>query len=404
VVDSIESLCESRALEVYGLDPSEWGVTVQPYSGSPANFEVFNAVCECGDVIMGMDLPSGGHLTHGFQRTLKNGTIKPVSATSKYFTSKSYSVSASDGLIDYPQVLSLALKEKPRVIIAGPGSAYPRDVDYSVFRSACDSVGSLLMVDMAHVSGLVAGKHKGTSDPFLYADIVTSTTHKTLRGPRGGMIFARRELIDKIKQSVFPGMQGGPHNNNIAALAVAFSEASTPSFKEYISDVVENCRILCRIMTSKGFVLQTGGSDNHMLLWDVRDYPGGGDALQNLLEEVGITVNKNSIVGDTSALKPGGVRIGLAAITTRGISGTENMEKVASFLERAVHIAEAGTETGTENGTENGTETGNETGTETGTETEGDANSNDAAGRAKRTRELKEDVTTFVSRFPLPGE
>lgn len=232
-IDRIESLCMERALHAYGLDPSTWDVTVQPYSGSPANFAVFNGLLNPGDRIMGLDLPSGGHLTHGFQRTLKSGEVRKVSATSKHFTSKPYYVNAETGLIDYEQMRSIALEFRPKIIIAGPGSAYPRDIDYKYFRDVADDVGAILLVDMAHVSGLVAGKVEGISNPFEFADVVTSTTHKTLRGPRGGMIFMKQQFSKAIKGSVFPGMQGGPHNNNIAALAVAFKEADTPEFRKY---------------------------------------------------------------------------------------------------------------------------------------------------------------------------
>jgi len=191
---------------------------------------------------MGLDLPSGGHLTHGFQRTLKSGEVRKVSATSKHFTSKPYFVDSTTGIIDYEGMRNIALEFKPKIIIAGPGSAYPRDVDYSYFRKVADEVGAILLVDMAHVSGLVAGKVESISDPFKFADVVTSTTHKTLRGPRSGMIFMKNEFSKAIKGSVFPGMQGGPHNNNIVALAVAFKEADTEEFRNYSAYVGEACR------------------------------------------------------------------------------------------------------------------------------------------------------------------
>ena len=332
-IDQIEALCMERALQLYGLNENandEWGVNVQPYSGSPANFAVYTALLQPHDRIMGLDLPSGGHLTHGFQTAKKK-----VSATSVYFESMPYVVSQETGYIDYDELERRAKMFLPKLIIAG-GSAYPREWDYARFRQIADSVGALLMVDMAHISGLVAG---GVADnPFEYADVVTSTTHKTLRGPRSGMIFAKKELMDKIDAAVFPSLQGGPHNHQIGGLAVALKEANTPEFKEYAQNVVDNAKALGKGLVDRGHALATGGTDNHLLLWDVRSKGLTGSKVDKVLELVSITANKNSIPGDTSAINPGGVRVGTPALTTRGLN-QEDFDQVAEFLHRACEIS-----------------------------------------------------------------
>ena len=234
-IDQIETLCMDRALALYNLDPKEWGVNVQPYSGSPANFAVYTGLLKPHDRIMGLDLPSGGHLTHGFQTAKKK-----VSATSVYFESMPYVVSSETGYIDYDEMERRANMFLPKLLIGG-GSAYPREWDYARMRKIADSVGALLMVDMAHISGLVAGRV--ARNPFEYADVVTSTTHKTLRGPRSGMIFAKQEYMDQINAAVFPSLQGGPHNHQIGGLAVALKEASQPEFVAYIKQVVANAQV-----------------------------------------------------------------------------------------------------------------------------------------------------------------
>lgn len=329
-IDKIESLCMERALKLYGLDPNEWGVNVQPYSGSPANFAAYTALLSPHDRIMGLDLPSGGHLTHGFQTPKKK-----VSATSVYFESMPYVVSAETGLVDYDDMERRVHMFMPKLLIAG-GSAYPREWDYRRMKEISDSVGARLMVDMAHISGLVAGKV--AANPFEYADLVTTTTHKSLRGPRSGMIFAKQELMEEINAAVFPSLQGGPHNHQIGALAVALKEAMQPEFKEYAKAIVANAKALAKGLQKRGHVLATGGTDNHLLLWDVRTMGLTGSKVEKVLELASITTNKNSIPGDTSAINPGGVRLGTPALTTRGLD-ERDFDVVAEFLHRGSQIA-----------------------------------------------------------------
>jgi len=303
-IDVIERLCQSRALTAFGLDKKDWGVNVQPYSGSPANFAVYTALIQPHDRIMGLDLPSGGHLTHGFYTAKKK-----VSATSIYFESFPYAVDAKTGLIDYDTLRANALVFRPKIIVCG-GSAYPREWNYKEFRSIADACGALLMADMAHISGLVAA---GVVDsPFEYCHIVTTTTHKTLRGPRAGMIFFRKDknldFEKRINAAVFPSLQGGPHNHQIAGIATQLLEVATPEFKSYAQQVIKNAQACAKYLTEEeGCTLATGGTDNHLILWDLRPLKLNGEKLQLVCDRVGITLNKNSIVGDKSALYPGGV-------------------------------------------------------------------------------------------------
>ena len=329
-IDQIETLCMTRALDLYGLSPSEWGVNVQPYSGSPANFAAYTALLQPHDRIMGLDLPSGGHLTHGFQ-TVK----RKVSATSVYFESMPYIVNDKTGLIDYNDLEKRANMFMPKLLIAG-GSAYPREWDYARMRDIADSVGAIFMVDMAHISGLVAGNV--AKSPFEYAHVVTSTTHKTLRGPRSGMIFAKQEYMERINNAVFPMLQGGPHNHQIGALAVALKEANTRDFEAYAEQVVKNAKALATGLLNRGHTLATGGTDNHLMLWNVRELGLTGSKVEKVLEVCSITTNKNSIPGDTSAINPGGVRLGTPALTTRGLD-EQDFDKVAEFLHRASEIS-----------------------------------------------------------------
>ncbi len=328
IVDKLESLCKQRALEAYKLDQNKWGVNVQPYSGSSANMAVYSGLLKPHDRIMGLDLPSGGHLTHGYY-TAKN----KISATSVFYESFPYKVK-SDGYIDYDKLEELANTYKPALIICG-ASAYPRDFDYERFRKIADSNNSFLLCDMAHVSGLVATGE--FNNPFKLCDVVTTTTHKTLRGPRSGMIFYKKDLESKIDFAVFPGLQGGPHNHQIAALATQLFEVNTPEFKEYIIQVKKNAKALSNYLIEKGFNLVTGGTDNHLLLIDLKNKGISGGKLEFICELVDISLNKNSVFGDKSALNPGGVRIGTPALTTRGFKEAD-FETVGGFICECVDL------------------------------------------------------------------
>lgn len=314
-VDEIESLCIDRAKALFGAD----FVNVQPHSGAQANAAVQLALLQPGDTMMGMSLASGGHLSHG----------SPANISGKYYNVVSYDVNHTTGLIDYDEIRDQARKCQPKLIIAG-ASAYPRAIDFKIFADIAHEVGAVFMVDMAHIAGLVAGGvHQS---PVPYADIVTTTTHKTLRGPRGGLIMGREEFAKKINSAVFPGTQGGPLEHVIAAKAVCLKEALSPDFKAYAQNVVKNAKVMADALLEEGFDLVTGGTDNHLMLADLRPMHITGKELQSRLDENHITLNKNAIPGDPE--KPSvtsGVRIGTAAVTTRGL-GEEQMRQIARCI------------------------------------------------------------------------
>lgn len=394
-IDQAESLCQKRALELYGLDPEKWGVNVQALSGAPANLYTYSAIMDVNDRLMGLDLPHGGHLSHGYQ--LPSGT--KISYVSKYFQTMPYHVNTQTGLIDYDMLSQTSKLFRPKVIVAGT-SAYARTLDYKRFKEIADACGAYLMSDMAHISGLVAAGV--TASPFEYSDIVTTTTHKSLRGPRGSMIFYRKgvrkvtkkgkevlyDLDKKINFSVFPGHQGGPHNHTISALAVALKQASTPEFKEYQTNVVENARVFGEELIKRGFQLVSGGTDTHLILIDLSNIGIDGARLETILEKINIAANKNTIPGDKSALFPSGLRVGTPAMTTRGF-GTEDFVKVAGYIDTAAKLA-------------------------IGLKSQEPADAKDVRTKlanfkklceeSSEVASLAEDVSQWAGKFPVPGE
>lgn len=330
-IDELELLCQKRALKIFDLNPDKWGVNVQSYSGSTANFSVYTALLNPGDKLMGLDLPSGGHLTHGYKTDKKK-----ISNSSIYFTSQSYKTDET-GYIDMKNLEKSAQDFKPKLIIVG-ASSYTRDYNYSEFKRIADKNESYLMADIAHTSGLVASKL--LKSPFKYADVVTTTTHKTLRGPRAALIFYKLNLKDKIDFSVFPSSQGGPHNNTICAIANALKQVDTQEFKKYSEQIIKNAKYLSRLMKNSDFNLITGGTDNHIILFNIKDAGITGSKFEKLAEMCDLSCNKNAIPGDKSPLNPSGVRIGLSAMTTRGFK-EKDMEFI---LKRIQDIANLGLE------------------------------------------------------------
>ncbi|VDM32711.1 unnamed protein product [Hydatigera taeniaeformis] len=391
VVDAMESLCIKRALKLFKLSPEDWGVNVQPYSGSPANIAVYVGLVGPQGRIMGLNLPDGGHLTHGFFTP----SGKKLSASSMFFESMPYCVDIESGLIDFEALAASAKLFRPRLIVVG-ASAYPRQLDYPRFRQIADSVGALMLVDMAHISGLIAsGLHPS---PFEYADVVTTTTHKTLRAARGAMIFFRRRRLEgdgpiymetdferRINDAVFPGVQGGPHNNNIAGIAVGLHEALQPEFNQYIHRVVENSKYLAALLQGLGYTITTGGTDTHLFLMDFRPLKLDGVRVSTVLEAIGITVNKNTVPGDVSAIRPSGIRIGTPAVTSRGFD-LEAMKRVAEFIHAGVQIAlrvAAGLKTSAIKEFQSALTLNPEVQAEI--------------------RKIRREVTEFAASFPLPG-
>uniref|UniRef100_A0A7S3C438 Serine hydroxymethyltransferase n=1 Tax=Prasinoderma singulare TaxID=676789 RepID=A0A7S3C438_9VIRI len=343
-IDQAESLCQKRALEAFRLDPERWGVNVQALSGSPSNMAVYTALLKPHDRILALDLPHGGHLSHGYQTPTKK-----ISAVSTYFETMPYRLDEATGLIDYDALERSAELFRPKLLVAG-ASAYARHYDYPRMRAIADKVGAWLLADMAHISGLVAaGVVPG---PFETADVVTTTTHKSLRGPRGAMIFYRKgvkgqdkkgndimyDIEDKINFAVFPGLQGGPHNHSIAGLAVALKQAATPEFKVYQEQVMSNSQAFAKKLQSMGYELVSGGTENHLCLANLKPAGVDGARAEFVLDLASITLNKNSVPGDKSAIVPGGIRIGTPALTTRGFDEAD-FEKVAEFIARGVRLA-----------------------------------------------------------------
>lgn len=318
-VDVVEQLAIDRAKELFGADHAN----VQPHAGSQANMAVYNAVCQPGDTILGMNLSHGGHLTHG----------SPVNFSGRFYKVVPYGVSPDTETIDYNEVERLAVEHKPKMIVVG-ASAYPRTIDFPAFRAIADKVGAVVMVDMAHIAGLVAaGVHPS---PIPYAEFVTTTTHKTLRGPRGGMILCREEFAKTINSQIFPGIQGGPLMHVIAAKAVAFKEALQPEFKVYQQQIVKNAKALAEALMAKGFKLTSGGTDNHLMLINFSGTEITGKAAEEALDKAGITVNKNTVPFETrSPFVTSGIRIGTPACTSHGLKETE-MDQVAGFIADAI--------------------------------------------------------------------
>ncbi len=333
IYDEIEIIAQELAIKAFGLKTNKWAANVQSYSGSPANLAVYTGLLAPGDTFMGMNLAAGGHLTHGHK----------VSITGKFFNAVQYGIQVG-GKIDYSEIFKLTKKYKPKLIVSG-ATAYPRKIDFKKFGEIAMSCSAYHMADISHIAGLVLTKNHPS--PFKYAHIVTMTTHKTLRGPRGAVIFSRKESLmsgqgminEAIDKAVFPGMQGGPHNNQTAAIAQCFDEAMKPGFKKYGDQIIKNTKALGEGLKNKGFKLVTGGTDNHLLLIDLNNLNISGKDAEKMLEDNGIIANRNSILGDKSPFNPSGIRVGTPSITTRGMK-ERDMEVIASLMHRVIVLRE----------------------------------------------------------------
>lgn len=328
LIDQIEELAIERAKALFGVDH----VNVQPYSGSPANLAIYLAFLQPGDKVMGMALPAGGHLTHGWG----------VSATGKWFQAVQYGVRKEDGRVDFDEVRALALAERPKLIFAG-GTAIPRTIEFDKFAEIAREIDAVLVADIAHISGLVAGGAHPT--PVGHAGVISTTTHKTLRGPRGAMLMSDAEHASKLDRAVFPGLQGGPHNHTTAAIAVALKEAATEDFKAYAHQIVANAKALAEAMLQRGFELVTGGTDNHLILADLTNKVIGGKPAAKALDQAGIELNYNSVPFDPrKPFDPSGIRLGTSSVTTRGLT-EEHMPQIAAWMDEVI-TAEASGRTG----------------------------------------------------------
>ncbi|KWX02172.1 serine hydroxymethyltransferase [Carbonactinospora thermoautotrophica] len=327
LIDPIESLAVERAKALFGVDHAN----VQPYSGSPANLAIYLAFLQPGDTVMGMALPMGGHLTHGWS----------VSATGKWFRSVQYGVRKEDGRVDFDEVRDLARRERPKLIFCG-GTAIPRTVEFDKFAEIAREVDAILVADIAHIAGLIAGG--AHPSPVGYADVISTTTHKTLRGPRGAMLMSTAEYASALDKAVFPGLQGGPHNHTTAAIAVALREAATEEFRGYAHQVVANAKALAEALLERGYDLVTGGTDNHLILVDLTSKGIGGKPAAKALDRAGIELNYNTVPFDPrKPFDPSGIRLGTPAITTRGLR-EEQMPQVAAWMDAAIEAAQRGDE------------------------------------------------------------
>jgi glycine hydroxymethyltransferase len=333
-MDEIESLCEERALSAFSLNPNSWFANVQPLSGSPANLAVYSALLQPGEKILSMYLPDGGHLSHGWYIQPTTGTQpKKISFTSKIFEVEFYYVDRKTLVFNYDQIEKKALQFKPKMIISG-GTAYPREINHKRLSQIAKKVGAYYLADVAHEAGLIAGG--ANSSPFPYADVVTMTTHKTLRGPRGAIIIGKKKYEESIDFAVFPGLQGGPHMHTIAAIAVALKKVQSPQFKNYARQTVNNAKRLALDLMEKGYEVVSGGTDKHLILIDLRKSNTNGWIASHALEEAGIIVNRNTVpLEDASPFYPSGIRLGTPAITVRGMKEKE-MDKIAEWIFKVI--------------------------------------------------------------------